>query len=71
MRRSIYVVLSIEQVIHTVEENDNMGFCIACGDEAFSAESDARRHTCESCDQLNVCGAEELLMMMAWNGDYD
>ena len=43
--------------------NDNGGFCLACGDEAFGVEPDARRYECESCEQKQVYGAEELLIM--------
>ena len=42
-----------------------MGFCIACGEDAYGVEPDARRYVCESCDAKAVYGAEELLMMTA------
>lgn len=41
----------------------NVGFCLACGNDADGVEPDARRYTCESCDQPKVYGLEELLMM--------
>ena len=44
---------------------DNPGFCLACGDEAYSCEPDAREYTCESCDEPQVYGAEEILLMIA------
>ena len=38
------------------------GFCVACGDEAYGVEPDARRYRCESCGANAVFGAEELLI---------
>ncbi len=40
-----------------------LGFCLACGSEAFGVEPDARRYTCESCNAPKVYGLEELLLM--------
>ena len=41
---------------------DNMGLCIACGEEAYGVEPDARQYECESCGQRKVFGLEELLI---------
>lgn len=41
----------------------SVGFCLACGEEADGVEPDARRYTCEACNQPKVYGLEELLMM--------
>jgi len=38
------------------------GFCIACGDEAYGVEPDARQYQCESCGARAVYGVEELLI---------
>ena len=57
--------LTIDAVMEAVEEDDNSGFCIACGDQVYGVEPDARGYTCESCDKPKVFGAQELLMMMA------
>lgn len=46
-----------------VEADDNLGFCIACGEEAFGVEPDARNYECEACGESKVFGAEELLMI--------
>jgi hypothetical protein len=43
---------------------DNLGFCVACGEEADSCEPDARRYKCEHCGKKLVYGAEELPLMM-------
>jgi hypothetical protein len=39
------------------------GFCIACGEEVYGDEPDARGYECEACEEPKVYGAEELMMM--------
>lgn len=39
------------------------GFCLACGEEAYGVEPDARKYTCESCERAKVYGAEELILL--------
>ena len=55
----------LAQVIEAVEADDNRGFCLACGAEAFGVEPDARGYDCESCGAAKVYGAEELLLSMS------
>lgn len=43
--------------------NDDGGFCIKCGADAYGVEPDARRYECEGCGANAVYGIEELLMM--------
>lgn len=56
--------VSLEYIIECVELDDNLGICLACGEEAYGVEPDARRYECESCGERKVYGAEELLMMV-------
>ena len=42
---------------------DNGGFCLSCGDDAFGVEPDARKYVCESCGKREVYGAEEIIIM--------
>lgn len=49
-------------VLSACESDDNVGFCVSCGAEAYSVEPDARRYRCESCGERAVFGAEELLL---------
>ena len=56
--------ITIDRIIAAVESGDYMGFCLACGDEAYGVEPDARKYECESCGKPKVYGAEELLLMM-------
>lgn len=51
-----------QQIIDAVEADSNLGFCLACGEEAFGVEPDARRYPCVACGQRAVYGAEELLL---------
>lgn len=56
--------LSANRIIAAIEEDDNLGFCLSCGEEAYGVEPDARGYICESCEAPEVYGAEEILMMM-------
>ncbi len=64
----IHPSITIERVTEAVEREmstlDNPGFCTACGEEADGCEPDARKYTCEYCDEKAVYGAEELLMYL-------
>ena len=56
--------ITIDRILEAVESGDYMGFCLACGDEAYGVEPDARKYECESCGKPKVYGAEELLLMV-------
>jgi hypothetical protein len=46
------------------EANDQQaGFCIACGAWRDCCEPDAREYTCEECGLPHVYGAQELVIM--------
>jgi hypothetical protein len=55
--------LDPDMVLAAVQADDNIGFCIACGAEHYGVEPDARNYKCEECEECEVFGAEELLMM--------
>ena len=59
------VKVTIEKVMEAVGADDSLGFCTACGAEAFGVEPDARNYECEECGATEVFGAEELLIMLA------
>ena len=44
-------------------QNDNVGLCVGCGEEAFGVEPDARKYECESCEKRMVYGLQELVIM--------
>ena len=60
--------VTIKRIIKTIERNNadctNTGICIACGEDAYNVEPDARQYDCECCGKLTVYGAEELLIML-------
>jgi hypothetical protein len=41
----------------------SLGFCIGCGNTADGVEPDARKYTCEHCEEPLVYGLEELVLM--------
>lgn len=59
-----------ERLLAAVKENmfglGNTGFCLECGEEQEGCEPDARNYRCDSCDARQVFGAEEVLMMGAY-----
>jgi predicted RNA-binding Zn-ribbon protein involved in translation (DUF1610 family) len=57
--------VTLDKVMAAVEADDNLGFCTACGEEAYGVEPDARKYVCEACGEPQVYGAEELLLHMA------
>lgn len=57
--------IPIDDIIEAVQKDDNLGFCIACGEPTEGVEPDARGYECEMCHKNAVYGAEELLLMMA------
>jgi len=61
----MHASITVDRIMAACEEDDHLGFCIACGEEAYGVEPDARRYVCECCDEKAVYGAEELLLMTA------
>ena len=55
-------VVSDEEMSEIMADG-NMGFCLACGNEADGVEPDARKYECENCGAEKVYGFEELLIM--------
>jgi hypothetical protein len=64
-RRSLPPNVTLDDVMEAIREDDNSGFCLACGEQAYGVEPDARQYTCESCGAPQVYGAEEILIMVA------
>jgi DNA-directed RNA polymerase subunit M/transcription elongation factor TFIIS len=55
------LMFTLEQ-IQSADE-DQAGFCLACGNEQYGCEPDARRYVCEACGEKQVFGASELVFM--------
>lgn len=58
--------IDLDTLIDACRADDHLGFCLACGDEAYGVEPDARKYKCESCGELRVYGAEEIVLMTAF-----
>lgn len=54
--------LTFDIILSAAEEDDNIGFCLNCGEEVYDVEPDARRYTCENCNSPCVYGAAEILL---------
>lgn len=61
----IHKSITVDRVIEAVSQDDNLGFCLACGDDAYGVEPDAEGYTCESCGKPSVMGAEQVLLFLA------
>jgi hypothetical protein len=56
------VKIDRNRLVEMVSQDEMAGFCLACGEEAYNVEPDARGYTCEHCGKKKVFGAEELLI---------
>lgn len=61
----IHRAITIDRVIAACERDDNEGFCVECGEEAYGCEPDMRDGPCEACEENKVYGAEELLLYVS------
>jgi|GEM_PF-1981907 len=55
--------LTMSEIIESIEDDQNSGFCISCGEESHGIEPDAWKYECEYCEAPCVYGSEELLIM--------
>jgi hypothetical protein len=57
--------ITMDLICALVEESmfgmSDIGLCIACGEEQYGVEPDARKYECEGCGKRAVYGAQELL----------
>ena len=54
--------LDIKTVMNACEEDDDLGFCVACGEEHSGIEPDARNYECTNCGKMEVFGAEQIII---------
>lgn len=68
-RVRIHASINLDRVTAAVEECwfglSYIGICIACGEDRYQTEPDARNYHCEACGKSEVFGAEEILMEVA------
>ncbi|SEN67359.1 hypothetical protein SAMN05216227_102028 [Pseudorhodobacter antarcticus] len=57
--------IDADEVLSVVEADENLGYCLSCGGDAHGCEPDMRKGHCEHCGDLEVYGAQELLLMGA------
>lgn len=55
------IPITEERIASALASGECVGFCRACGADAYGVEPDARRYECEACGELRVYGAEEFL----------
>ena len=55
------IKMSGSEYIERSENNE--GICLACLEEAYGVEPDARNYTCEACGWNEVFGLDELMIM--------
>lgn len=71
--RKIHESVSLTRVMEACNRYDtsldNPGICLACGQDQDGCEPDARGYTCEACDEPQVYGASEILLMGAYHTD--
>jgi hypothetical protein len=60
---------ALSTLLRAAQDDDNTGFCLACGSEQTGVEPDARRVPCEVCGEPKVYGAEELLLRKLYYDD--
>lgn len=58
------MLLDIDKVLEAAQRDDYTGICIECGEERSGCEPDARNYECHECGEMQVFGAEELLISM-------
>ena len=59
----------LETLMTEIEQDENTGYCLACGEQADNIEPDARKYKCESCNMPKVYGSQELLLMGLYYSD--
>jgi len=55
------IPITEERIESALASDECVGFCRACGADAYGVEPDARDYTCDACGADAVCGAEEFL----------
>lgn len=57
--------LAVALVEASQTDLSNPGICLACGQIDNHCEPDARKYTCDFCEEKMVYGAQEVLIMFA------
>jgi len=60
-KKFIPLHFTLEEIGPMIE--DMGGYCLACGTEHYNIEPDACRYPCVECEEKQVYGAQEILIM--------
>jgi hypothetical protein len=55
--------IKLDDVLAAIQEDDNLGFCLNCGEQQGGVEPDAEHYRCEACGHMDVFGAEQILLL--------
>lgn len=58
-------IISQARIMRAVQSGEYIGFCTSCGSDQSGVEPEANGYKCESCGQMTVSGAENLLLEIA------
>lgn len=58
-------LLDIAMSVLDESDGDATGICLICGSTQSGVEPDATNYQCESCDEKEVFGAQEVILMFA------
>lgn len=65
----MHPTITLDRVMEAVDRYntvlDNPGICLACGADHDGIEPDACGYICEECEEPQVYGASEILIMIA------
>jgi len=59
------IIISQARIVRAIESGEYIGFCTSCGNDQSGVEPDANGYRCDSCGDMAVCGAEDLLAGLA------
>jgi Zn finger protein HypA/HybF involved in hydrogenase expression len=68
----IHASITLEEVMQLVEADEGYAICTDCGAHYDGhLEPDAHDVLCDSCGTNNVCGVEEILLMMPFPAPFE
>jgi Zn finger protein HypA/HybF involved in hydrogenase expression len=68
----IHHSITLEEVMQLVEADEGYAICIHCGSHYDGhLEPDAHDVLCDSCETHNVCGVEEILLMLPFPSPFE
>lgn len=57
-------MLDYTRIFEAAESDENVGFCLECGEERSGVEPDAENYPCDCCGCFQVAGAAQIILMM-------